>query len=70
MPVNTLLGVPGSGKSYEAVAFHIIPALEDGRKVVTNLPLNLEHFKKVYGQDILKLIRIVEPTAQNRRLER
>lgn len=65
MPVNTLLGVPGSGKSYEAVAFHIIPALEDGRKVVTNLPLNLEHFKNVYGQDILKLIRIVEPTAQN-----
>lgn len=65
MPVNTLLGVPGSGKSYEAVAFHIIPALEDGRKVVTNLPLNLQHFEKVYGKDILKLIRIITPTAQN-----
>lgn len=65
MPVNILLGVPGSGKSYEAVAFHIIPAIKDGRKVVTNLPLNIEHFKNVYGQDKADLIRIIAPTAQN-----
>lgn len=65
MPVNILLGVPGSGKSYEAVAFHIIPAIEDGRKVVTNLPLNIEHFKNVYGQDKADLIRLITPTAQN-----
>lgn len=65
MPVNILLGVPGSGKSYEAVAFHIIPAIEDGRKVVTNLPLNVQHFKDVYGQDKADLIRLITPTAQN-----
>lgn len=65
MPVNILLGVPGSGKSYEAVAFHIIPAIEDGRKVVTNLPLNIEHFKNVYGQDKADLIKTIAPTAQN-----
>ncbi|POB76042.1 zonular occludens toxin domain-containing protein, partial [Vibrio vulnificus] len=40
---------PGSGKSYESVVYHVIPALKDGRKVVTNLPLNLEHFKQVFG---------------------
>jgi zona occludens toxin len=35
-------GIPGSGKSYEAVAFHVLAALKAGRKVITNLPLNLE----------------------------
>ena len=60
-----LIGTLGSGKSYESVAYHIIPSLEAGRKVVTNMPLNLEHFAAVYGQDILKLIKLVKPTAQN-----
>ena len=46
--INLLLGQPGGGKSYESVAFHVIPAVvEQGRKVITNLPLRLdmwEHF--------------------------
>lgn len=42
--INMILGQPGGGKSYEAVAFHILPNLEDGRRVVTNLPLNLQAF--------------------------
>ncbi|WP_051304637.1 zonular occludens toxin domain-containing protein [Chitinilyticum litopenaei] len=45
--INLIIGKPGGGKSYEAVAFHILPNLEDGRKVITNLPLNLEHFHAV-----------------------
>lgn len=40
--INLLLGAPGGGKSYEAVAYHILPALSQGRKVVTNLPLQLD----------------------------
>lgn len=40
--VNLLLGPPGGGKSYEAVVFHVLPALASGRRVITNLPLNLE----------------------------
>ena len=40
--INGLEGIPGSGKSYEAVAFHVLPALKAGRKVITNLPLNLD----------------------------
>ncbi len=40
--IHLLLGPPGSGKSYEAVVYHILPALQQGRRVVTNLPLNLE----------------------------
>ncbi len=42
--INLLLGAPGGGKSYEATVYHILPALQQGRKVVTNLPLNVEAF--------------------------
>ncbi|WP_211903469.1 zonular occludens toxin domain-containing protein [Ralstonia syzygii] len=42
--INLLLGAPGGGKSYEGVAYHILPALSAGRKVITNLPLVLEAF--------------------------
>lgn len=40
--INGLEGIPGSGKSYEAVAYHVLPALQAGRKVITNLPLNID----------------------------
>lgn len=42
--INFLLGAPGGGKSYEAVAYHVLPALKAGRKVITNLPLAIEQF--------------------------
>lgn len=42
--INGLEGIPGSGKSYEAVAYHVLPALRAGRKVITNLPLIIEAF--------------------------
>ena len=40
--INLLIGPPGAGKSYEAVVYHLLPALARGRRVVTNLPLDLE----------------------------
>lgn len=40
--INLLIGPPGGGKSYEAVVYHILPALQRGRKVITNLPLDLD----------------------------
>ncbi len=45
--INGLEGIPGSGKSYEAVAFHVLPALRAGRKVITNLPLNVDAFAAI-----------------------
>ena len=42
--INLLLGAPGGGKSYEATVYHILPALQKGRKVVTNLPLSVQAF--------------------------
>lgn len=47
MSVNGLEGIPGSGKSYEAVAYHVLPALRAGRKVITNLPLNVDAFSAI-----------------------
>lgn len=45
--INLLLGTLGAGKSYEAVVFHILPALKQGRKVITNIPLVLERFAAI-----------------------
>lgn len=39
-----MIGRPGGGKSYEAVVYHVLPALRKGRKVITNLPLIVEMF--------------------------
>ncbi len=45
--INGLEGIPRSGKSYEAVVYHVLPALQSGRKVITNLPLVLEMFAAI-----------------------
>lgn len=55
--INLLLGAPGGGKSYEAVVYHVLPALKAGRKVITNLPLDLKVFAAV-SDDYLELIEI------------
>lgn len=62
--INLLLGQPGGGKSYEAVAYHLIPAIEEGRKVITNLPLNLDYFRAVYGAKLVsELIELRHKTV-------
>lgn len=55
--INLLEGVPGSGKSYEAVVYHVLPALKAGRKVITNLPLRLDAFAAL-NPDFLDLIEL------------
>lgn len=40
MPVTGRTGLPRSGKSYSALKLDVIPALRQGRKVVTNLPID------------------------------
>ena len=58
--INGLSGRPGSGKSYEAVIRHIMPALMKQRKVVTNIPLNVEWFCSVVGEHCRDLIVQIE----------
>lgn len=45
--INGLEGIPGSGKSYEAVVYHVLDALKKGRRVITNLPLVVEMFAAI-----------------------
>ena len=64
--INFLIGRPGAGKSYEAVAYHVIPAIKARRKVITNLPLNVDHFALIYGEYVRELIVILKPTKENK----
>lgn len=53
--LTLLLGAPGGGKSYEAVVHHVLPAVKQGRKVITNLPLQkagFDSFDEGYWQHI------------------
>jgi len=58
MAISLLKGKPRSGKSYEAVRYHILPAVQEGRKVVTNIPLNIEEFVKICGPQARDLIDV------------
>ena len=58
--IYALVGRPRSGKSYEAVRYHIIPAIQQERKVITNIPLNIEKIRKVFGDEKADLIEVVE----------
>lgn len=42
-----MIGPPGGGKSYEATVYHVLASIEAGRKVITNLPLNVDEFAKI-----------------------
>ena len=64
--INLMLGQPGGGKSHEAVVFHLIPALKQGRKVITNLALVMEKFQAYYPE-YCHLIEIREPFLSYRR---
>jgi len=47
MSVLAYTGLPGSGKSYAVVEHQILPALKAGRRVVTNIPLNLDAIRQI-----------------------
>lgn len=47
MSIIAYTGLPGSGKSYNAVANVILPALKADRKVVTNIPLVEDRIRKL-----------------------
>jgi zona occludens toxin len=61
--INGLQGIPGSGKSYEAVVFHVLAALKRGRLVITNLPLLVEQFAAIDPayRDLIELRRKPQP---------
>ena len=48
MAINAYVGLPRSGKSHSAVEFVILPGLEKGRRIWTNIPLNAELLEQEY----------------------
>lgn len=56
MTISAYVGLPGAGKSYGVVANAILPALKQGRRVVTNIPLNRDAVRKIVpGGEIVEL---------------
>ena len=60
--INGLEGIPGSGKTYEMVVYHVLAAVKSGRKVITNLPLALEMWAAIDPR-YLELIELRERAA-------
>ncbi|HCE1494204.1 zonular occludens toxin domain-containing protein [Vibrio parahaemolyticus] len=58
--IYAICGRPRSGKSYESVVYHILPAVKSGRKVITNVTINIDWFVKVLGEPVRDLIVIVD----------
>lgn len=59
--INAIFGRPGGGKSYEATKYFILPSiLKDRRKVVTNVPIDLDYVEKVHGLEYADLITVVD----------
>lgn len=59
MAITLVYGLPGAGKSQYTVEKKILPALKSGRKVITNIPLNLIYLENMLDID-LSLIKIIE----------
>lgn len=55
MPINCYTGLMGSGKSFECVRSVIVPAIANGRRVVSNIEGLNEELIKAYCSDILKI---------------
>jgi len=51
MAINIVLGVPGGGKSYYSCYKYVLPTLKEGRKIITNLPLNVPYLTEILGID-------------------
>lgn len=56
--IIAFVGLPGAGKSYSAVEAAIIPALEEKRRIVTNMPLNLDVICKDFFDGDIDLMRL------------
>ncbi len=64
--IHGISGKPGAGKSYEAVVRHLLPIVtKDKRKVVTNLPINIDRFCDIYGDYCRDLIEVIDGNFHN-----
>ena len=59
MAVICLVGPPGCGKTYHAVYHEMLPALKEGRRVITNIPLDLRKWEEHFPE-LVQLIEVRE----------
>lgn len=50
MSIQALVGLPGHGKSYSAVELFILTAVKEGRKILTNIPLNIDELSAEFPE--------------------
>lgn len=53
MTISAYVGLPGHGKSYTVTEHVILPALESGRTVYTNIPMNRDRCLEVTGNEVV-----------------
>lgn len=60
---NLMIGASGSGKGYEGCVYQILPALQKGRKVITNMPLDLDKWRLLDPSfvDLIELRKVAQP---------
>ncbi len=63
--IVVIQGTPGSGKSYEATVYHALRSVQRGRRVITNLPLNIDEFIKIDPayEDLIEIREDNDPEA-------
>lgn len=64
MAIHNYCGLPGSGKSYSVVEQVLIPALKDGRRIVTNVPLKMETIYEDYPSADIELFDLTNVASE------
>jgi zona occludens toxin len=60
MSIIAFTGLPGHGKSYGVVAHVLLPNLEKGRTICTNIPLNHEQIKADFPKADIRVIEKID----------
>lgn len=68
MTVHLYVGLQGSGKSYDAVANQVLPALRQGRIVVTNIALHEERIRESFPDADLRMFDVERVVAEPDRI--
>lgn len=58
MAIDAYVGLPGHGKSYGVTEHVIIPSLKEGRKIVTNIPLEEEKLMADFGENGGEIVQL------------
>lgn len=59
MAITLIVGLPGDGKSYSAVQLCILPAIQAGRPVFTNIPIKIDKIRQDFNIPDDQYIRFV-----------